>query len=422
MRCAILPVYCKGTKRQASVTKAWLEHLGTALELYYDRQSGGQAGLICSAFDWTEIPLTTQQWLAAGAFAGRQTYQALALEGVLTTSNFDHFVVLIDDQLSHLGVTPKEAPETSLIAAREVTATIVAHELGHRFGAGHTYLASSSGPIEYGGPYSVMGGEGGKHDFIDETLVLTDEGADSRNARNGPGMCFANLTQTGWANPDQHAFHLKPYSDGSISQVIELIALDGAPPPHQPIPIACIIELDDWYVLEYRSATTGYDAGVPNSVAPSCGNLVLYQSPAVSPLTPLQIAEFAVQPGNILSFNDPSASQLAQKAGGTVGVLIQVTILSVDPGGRKISLRVEHQEGKPPQYQRTDDIFDYLLWNRELISQDALGAGRLISELAEIHHLSRLQKISGPRDSAALRQVLATRIRTVQELTRSLEL
>ncbi|MGH6910907.1 MAG: hypothetical protein ACREEG_12020, partial [Phenylobacterium sp.] len=181
MRCAILPVFCKGTERQTTLTVEWLRLLGTAVDAYYNRQSGGRENLACTVFDWRQIALTTEEWSAAGFLVGRQVYEAMADEGILRREDFDHFVVLIDDVASRSGVTPNEAPETSLISARDTTATLVAHDLGHRFNAGHSFLEGPDGPIEYGGRFCVMGAEGGKHDFLDAALNVPPGGAMSAN-------------------------------------------------------------------------------------------------------------------------------------------------------------------------------------------------------------------------------------------------
>jgi Metallo-peptidase family M12B Reprolysin-like len=411
MRCAIIPVYCAGTARRTTYTKAWLERLGGALSAYYATQSGGRAALSCTAFEWQQLPLTTQQWIAAGTQAGRDVVAWMASDGLVSRDDFDHFVLLIDDAISSGGRTPHDAPETSLVAAVGVSPALVAHELGHRFGAVHTFLDSPDGPIQYGGPYCVMGSENGKHSFLDASLAVPAEGAPSP-ARNGPGMCFANLLNTGWADVDAHALKLEPYSDGTLGAVVQLAALDGAPPAGRPgLPVACVIELEDRYQVEYRSPTTHYDQDVPNAAKPAAGDLVVYRSPADGALQTLQVAAVAAEAGAVLSIVDPALAQaLARKTGGTPGSF-RLVVLGVDPGGRSVSFRVERTLGKPPFFDRTEGLMDYLRW--ALVDQPLPAHDdpvlTMLKALAEIHDLQRLQRISGPRDRAALARVLRRR-------------
>ncbi|MDM0002987.1 hypothetical protein QTI24_30685 [Variovorax sp. J22P240] len=150
MRVAILPVYCAGTERQSTFNKAWLERVASETEAYFATQSGGRVTLTFKVFDWHQIAMTTKDWAAAGFLVGRKVYEAMVSDKLLSRDDFDHFVVLIDDATSSLGVTPKEvAPETSVIAAvgqrYPFTAGVIAHELGHAMNAVHTKRKTADG-------------------------------------------------------------------------------------------------------------------------------------------------------------------------------------------------------------------------------------------------------------------------------------
>jgi len=404
--------------------------LGTEIDSYYDAQSGGRLSVQCIAFEWQQISMTTAQWHDAGALAGRRVYESMITGGVLSRDDFDHFVVLIDDNISSLGVTPHEAPETSIISAVgqrwQFTASNVIHELGHRLGAVHTWLDSPNGPIEYGGLFCVMGFENTKYAYLDQALIAPNEGAQGAIARFGPGMCFPNLVRAQWADPLLHAVRLTPYATGSVSGAIQIAALHGAPKANQANPpVACIVELDDWYVIEYRSTSSQYDAGVPNDSPPYKGDLVVYRTPSTGPFAPLQVGTITAEPGNILTIDssplaEQLAQQLAKKTGGIAGSPLKLIVTNVDETGQSVSFRVEKVGGRPPQYSRTEGLKDFMQWaisGRNDYDDPVLV---VLKALAEISDLSRLRRISGPRDAEALGHAMDRRISNLANQVRRL--
>ncbi|MET0936656.1 MAG: hypothetical protein ABWX83_11730 [Luteibacter sp.] len=292
------------------------------------------------------------------------------------------------------------------------------HELGHRIGLVHTQLDSVDGPIEYGGPFCIMGFENGKYAYIEQALIDPQQGAEGLIARFGPGVCFPNLVRAGWADPSVHALRVTPYSGGSVSGAIQVSAMRGAPSPGQPAPpVACIVELENWYVIEYRSPVDRYDAGVPNTSPPSLGDIVVYRTPPTGPFVPLQVGSVTAEAGNILVIDaSPLAELLAQKTGGVAGTPLKITVTNVDPGGQGVSLRLEKTMGRPPQYfNAEDDMKDYLQWavsGRTVRGDPVLNA---VKALAEIHDLQRVQRVSGPRDAQALGVALQRRIANLQK-------
>lgn len=427
MRVAIIPVYCQDTQRRSTFSRAWLQRLGALIDSYFRLQSGERTAMPCTVFEWTEIPMTTAQWIDAKALAGRRAYESLIRTGLLSRDDFDHFVILIDDNISSLGVTPSEAWETSIIAAVgqtwPFTATNVLHELGHKVNAVHTKLDSPDGPVEYGGLFCIMGFENTKYAYLEQTLLGPDEGAQGAIARFGPGLCFPNLVLAGWADPSLHAVRLKPYANGSVSDTVQIAALHGAPQAGQPAqPVACIVELDDWYVVEYRSPMNGYDAGVPNSSRPYMGDIVIYRTPAGGPFVPLQVGTITAEPGSILTIDaTPLSDQLAQQTGGVAGSPLKFAITNVDEAGQWVTLRVEKTQGRPPQYFRTDSLMDFLQWGisgRNTNGDPLLSA---LKTLAEINDLSRLRRVLGLHDTEALSQAVQRRINDLTNQVRRLK-
>lgn len=424
MRIAILPVFPSDVDRGTTLTKAWLQRAGDAVASFFNAQSGGRMSMRMTAFDWRRLEMTQQQWLDDGLMAGRTVYKAFAAQNLFDEKAFDHFIVLIDDGVSTLGVTPNEAPETSLIGARGVTPALIAHEIGHRLGAGHTFLETADGLKEYDGPFCIMGREGAKHSFSDAPLVQPTEGATEANAWSGPGVCFPNLVAIGWADPQQHALEPQAYSGGGLSSVIELSALDGAPPPSRPLKVACIILRGDRYIVEYRSPASGFDRAVPNATPPNRGDLVVYRSPPTGALQPVQTAAVAARPGAIVTLGDDTlVLALAERTGGVPGTRLRLTVLQVDPAGRKITLRIEARVGHAPQYERTEGIFDFLQWavvGRELGKDERMGPMATIKTVLEIEHLERLRGLSHPAERAGLDLALRERKAELRALTKHL--
>ncbi|MDM0117751.1 hypothetical protein QTI66_37260 [Variovorax sp. J22R133] len=93
MRVAILPVYCAGTQRKSTFSKAWLERVASEPDAYFTAQSGGRVSLTFKVFDWQQIAMTPKEWVDAGFLVGRKVYEAMISDMLLSRDDFDHFVV-----------------------------------------------------------------------------------------------------------------------------------------------------------------------------------------------------------------------------------------------------------------------------------------------------------------------------------------
>jgi hypothetical protein len=358
-RVALIPVFCTDTQRQCKLNLAWYELLAKQIERYFDTQSGGRAGLTCRAFDWRQIPLTAQQWAQAGVLAGREVVDWMASRGEIAKADFDVFVVLIDDGASSGGIAPNEAPEMVHVAAvgngdNPFGAALVLHELGHRLGATHTYLQTPGGVSEYGGPFCVMGREGGKYASVDPLLNAPALGAAATDAVFGPGICFLNLVRCGWMNPRRYGVWLTSGSIGGGVQTVEIAALNGTPRDTvERAKAACIIDFGratDRLVIEYRSPSVEYDRGVPTTasvsptkggaakVVPKSGQLVVYRTASFDDAIPLQINAVDAVPGQMLTFTSPLAHALGQAVGPVAQATLKLVVLRVTG----LSVRVSH--------------------------------------------------------------------------------
>jgi hypothetical protein len=60
------PSGASGSDRRSTFTRTWLQRLGEQVDSYYQLQSGGRLSVPCTAFEWQQIAMTTDEWFAAG--------------------------------------------------------------------------------------------------------------------------------------------------------------------------------------------------------------------------------------------------------------------------------------------------------------------------------------------------------------------
>jgi hypothetical protein len=260
MKIAVLLLSCAGSNRRTNLTKSWFEAALGRVRAYFLTQSGQRVTFDFTVFDWTELSITSDEWIALGASVGATAKAEIAQAKDVDLSGFDWFILIIDDQISTSGATDQD----TRIAAISATPAIITHELGHLLGAMHTYLKKPEGIVEYGGPFCTMGGEGDKHTFSDPQVSAVLAGELGTHAASGPGMCIPNLLNAGWLDAAQHIRKIVVSSDGSISSSERLIALDGAPPAGANVVCGLEIELGDRFICEYRSPRVFWDQGVEN--------------------------------------------------------------------------------------------------------------------------------------------------------------
>jgi hypothetical protein len=98
------------------------------------------------------------------------------------------------------------------------------------------------------------------------------------------------------------------------------------------------------------------------------------------------------------------------------GAPLRLSVLSVDPGGSAITVRVDRRKGKPPQYERTDGILDFQWWatilqaERIPVDEDIL---EVFQELGRFQAVRELERVGGERFAPQLRSAAA---RTADDL------
>jgi hypothetical protein len=125
MKIAVLLLSCAETSRRTTLTADWFRLLSQQLRQYFLDQSGGR--LVCdfTVFDWMELSVTGQQWMIAGPAVGDTARAQAAAKYQFSESDFDRYVLVIDEQVGKLGVTDYKTD--TRIAAVDATPAIFAH-------------------------------------------------------------------------------------------------------------------------------------------------------------------------------------------------------------------------------------------------------------------------------------------------------
>lgn len=411
MKIAVLLLSCKETPRRTTLTADWFRLLSQRVSQYFSDQSGGRLSCMFTVFDWMELSITGQQWLNAGPPVGDTARAEAAAKYKFSESDFDRYVLVIDEQMGSLGATDYKTD--TRIAAISATPTLFTHELGHAFGARHTQLETPEGPQEYGGPFCIMGFEGGKYSFFEPQLESTAMGAGEEDTESGPGMCLVSLSLANWLDVDASCHRLTPYGNGSLGTTVRLAALNGAPGAGSGTKVGCVIEIYDRFVVEYRHPSTSWDSGLEDRVPAADGWLVIYRSAVDAPLNALQVATLEVKPGASVTIDKHPYYFFGASP-------LRIYVMAIDRTARTVDIRVERQKGKADQYFPTEGLLDYLQWPiriQERIQPDE-PVDRIAEGVAQLRDLRRLERLGGPRAATSMREAVREQVQRLHDLIR----
>ena len=395
MRFAVLPVSVSDKSRGTTLTRAWIERACASVELYIEEQSGGRESPDFDVFDWFPLDLTWQQWMDLGGNVSDTVNQEVSSALQTNLSGYDRFIYIIDDGVSGSGVT--EDNETR-IGALDFDPALLAHELGHVYGAGDTFLDTPSGPLRYDALFCIMGREGSKHSFRDMSLVSPQDGADEDHTDCGPGMCVPTLLATRWLDLAKHGVEVKGFTTGPTGltgSTVRIRALDGAPSGESGLPVCCFVDDGDRYMVEYRLPKSRWDAGLPASAN---GWLVVNRTPLDGPLVTLEVASFAVMPGKTVSFGGPDNIYLF--GGGP----LRLSVMACDVANSTVDVQFVRQKGKVPQFQQPFEGFipddGCMLWTPAFGWQTIPATSDLapvLEKVAELDQIRDLVRVSDRR-------------------------
>ena len=202
MKFAVIPVSVSDRSRTTTLTRAWIERACASVKTYIEDQSGGRESPEFKVFEWFALSMTSQQWMDLGGNVSDKVNQEVTKGAKVSLSGYDRFIYIIDDGVSFSAAT--DGNEIRM-AAPDFDPAILAHELGHVYGAGESFLDTPSGPMVYDALFCIMGREGSKHSFRDMSLVSQLDGADAGHTDCGPGMCVPTLLATRWLDLAKHA-------------------------------------------------------------------------------------------------------------------------------------------------------------------------------------------------------------------------
>jgi len=386
MKFAVIPVSVSDKPRATTLTRAWLERACASVGAFIQDQSGGRQTAEFTVFDWYVLAQSHAQWADLGFNVREPVNQQLVKDRNVDLSGYQHFVYVIDDGISRSAATRGDLL-TSIIAAEDFDPAIVAHELTHLYGPDDTFLDTPDGAKRYDSLFCIMGREGAKHSFSDITLLSPPQGAHAGHTDCGPSMCVPTLLATGWLNVAKHGAQVTGVPGATVGAAVTIRALNGAPYMDGGLPVFCYVDDGDRYMVEYRTSTSRWDAGLPPTTN---GWLVVYRTPLDAPIITLEVASFAVTPGKTVSFGGPDYMYLFGAGP------LRLSVLACDVAAGTVDVQFSRKSGKAPQYIEPFESFRqelrYGLWSRD----SGWHAFPVASDLAEV--LKNVEALSHLRD------------------------
>ena len=323
---------------------------------------------------------------------------------------FTHILIGIDHSQSSGGTTPGAF---TYLAASNFTPSLIAHELGHRYGALDAFRETATGENIYENRFCVMGALGWPAVFADN--AIPDPTAQMLN-QCGPGMSAPTLMATGWLKEDEPGLGFE-LSDNTVSSsggaVLELTALAGAPGPLLARP-PLVIRYHD-LVIEYRLAISdGWDRGLLNPGEDAGGWLVVHRSDRNAPRA-LYVDSVPVRPGAVLTLGKDNPVDIFNPGP------LKISILSFDASTKTVRLHLTRRAARPLPGATTDQGVDVggggLMWTpgrgftRVPPNSPLLG---VLDEVAKLQGLQEMMAIASSDEVEALSNESTSALRSFE--------
>jgi hypothetical protein len=321
-------------------TREWAEGAIGRVANYFFAQSGGRETISFKVFDWIPLSKTEAEWSGLGFGAYDSLRKEIEDNIGDSLDPFTHILIGIDHSQSGGGTTFEASTHVvTHLAASNFTPSLIAHELGHRYGAPDAFRETATGENIYENRFCVMGALGWPAVFADD--AITDPTAQMLN-QSGPGMSAPTLMATGWLKEDAHGLGVKLsdndlFSSGGV--VLQLSALAGAPGPTWRRPPVMIRYHD--LVIEYRvRASDGWDRGLPDPGTGAGGWVVVHRSDRSTPRA-LYVNSVAARPGAVLALGKDDPLDLFNPGP------VKISILSFDASAHTVRLSLARRAARP---------------------------------------------------------------------------
>jgi hypothetical protein len=262
----------------AALDPGWLNRVGLSVAQYWSEMSGGRETVTWEVHAPEELQMTQREKDQLSAADLVNAIRAEAAANNRGLAEGDHLVAVMNDPNSGLGVTETDP----VVAAKDLTAALVAHEMGHFYQHRNGRAGSEANTLpgfltqEYGDPTCIMGAEGGKYSYVDVGLQLKQP-MPGRDVA-GPAMSPPMTDSTGWL--DVGLAQAVVDVTGLVPCGVPLSAWSGAPRPgYVGNPVVIIgrgfAPENDQLYLSLR-VPHGWDSGFPTD-AHGAGTLVMQE-------------------------------------------------------------------------------------------------------------------------------------------------
>lgn len=325
MKCAVLPLSCSDTPRVTNLTEEWLRLMMDDVSAYFTEQSGGRESLDVTVLGWHKLGLTSQAWNDALFGVGDIVRPQVAQAKNVDLDLFQCIILLIDKADAGSAVTTSDGRYIHA-GAKDVDPAIIQHELGHVFGAGHAWLDTLRGSLQYGDKFCVMGNESTKYSHKRTGLTFRRS---TDHSDSGPGMITSSLVHSTWLNlgDAQAAVNItEQLRPDQGRATVTLAQLRGAPPEgYTGAPVCAWADVvpEGRLLIEYRTGGS-WDSGLPE--APDANGWVVFHLLNHASAPSLQIGAVPAAPGKEHFVWKPPR--------------LHVTVTSTDPVASTVTLDV----------------------------------------------------------------------------------
>jgi hypothetical protein len=341
MNLAVLLLSVWDEPRITTLTREWMHRAVDHVADYFRDQSGGRESLQFRVFDWFELPMSSAGWNSLGFDAGANVKPLVEAGLNVDLSSFEHFVLVIDKSDARLAALAPDGRHIHL-GAQDFDPALLAHELGHIYGAGHANLDLPTGLVEYGDNFCVMGREGAKFSFSHGPLAFVDVVSgvlQTQFSDSGPGMVGPTLLACGWLDLEVPGVGVDiGHRLGALQTTeVELAPLRGAPVPnHQGPPLFVWhdhLTAGQRLLIEYR-VPSGWDEAIPHPDVEGSGWIVVHLASGSGPgASSLQLGAIPGTPGTTRDFWKG---------------MVRVTVTAVDIDRGTTILRIARIPTPPP--------------------------------------------------------------------------